>query len=329
MYLTLRRLQLDRSVSLAATCLLGFSASQWWWGSVPETHIIGSLAIVVNFWLLTRGAQSQWPYVITGLFGFGATVTNLAYSIVAAVVAEPGPMRPMRPLWATLRRSLRRSILLVLAVAALAVPLLLLQNLIYDRPVLYRSTWIARLVAEREFSANVTETSALRRVGAAAAHHLAYGVVAPSLDPAARRADGAERVGGILAFSPDVRSGYGVLDGLAAVGVVVTMIAGATLTLIGRGLDPARYRVAIVAGAILAGNIALFSAYGAFTAQFLFTPLSTPAVVVLIALVGGGCRSRRARAGIVCWLVALCIAAGSASTRLFDQVIHASTRSPL
>jgi hypothetical protein len=97
------------------SALFGASSTQLVFGSVMESYIYLS-AVALAFLILLLKEKPLWLQILAGLTAFGITISNVAQTFIAHFFVK---------------RNLRQLILYGLIVAALTVPLTLLNNVIY------------------------------------------------------------------------------------------------------------------------------------------------------------------------------------------------------
>ncbi len=101
--------------ALLIAALFGVSTAQLIFGSLIETYIFLTASALIFVILLLKD-KPLWALAITGLAAFGITISNFAQTVIAHLLVK---------------RSFKQWILYGLIVAALVIPLTLLNNFVY------------------------------------------------------------------------------------------------------------------------------------------------------------------------------------------------------
>lgn len=125
----LRRFGVGAPRAALWTLLFGLSASQLFFGAVPETYAFSGASLLVLFVLFAAGHATGWRLVAAGVFSFGMTVTNLVVAVWLRARALGGSGGP----WALIPRLLRYT----LAVVGITTALAALQAWHYPRAKLF------------------------------------------------------------------------------------------------------------------------------------------------------------------------------------------------
>lgn len=131
------------------SALFGASATQFVFGSVMESYIHLS-AVALAFLVLLLKEKPLWLQIIAGLTAFGITISNVAQTFIAHFFV---------------RRNLKQLIAYGLIVAALSVPLTLLNNVVYPESQPY--FWDLSLLegeGHNQFPATLQRAEYLARV---------------------------------------------------------------------------------------------------------------------------------------------------------------------
>jgi hypothetical protein len=154
------------------TVLFGLSASQIFFGSLPETYAFSGAALLLLYVLFAAGLASGARFVAAGVFAFGMTVTHLALAVWlrARCVAAGGG------LWALAPRLVRYTA----AVAAVTAGLGMLQALWYPRARLFFGPAALREEAQYVFLPESASALAARAADVVA-NAFVFNLAAPAL----------------------------------------------------------------------------------------------------------------------------------------------------
>lgn len=251
--------------ALLWTSLFGLSASQLFFGSLPETYAFSGASLLLLYVLFAAGRASGARFVAAGVFAFGMTVTNLAIAVwLRARSLDKGP-----GLWGLAPRLVRYTA----AVVAITAGLGMLQAWWYPRARLFFGP--AALREEAQYVFLPENASALAaRAGDVAANGFIFNLAAPTL-----RIDKVGRRYPRTSFSrpsPTALRPTGVAHGVLWTALLWTAVAcGAR-----HGLHRHAAVQALLGG--VAFHLALHSAYG--ETLFLYSCHWTFAVVASAAL---------------------------------------------
>jgi hypothetical protein len=247
------------------TAVFGLSASQLFFGSVPETYVFSGASLLLLFLLFVRRRAKGAPFLAASVFSFGMTISNLA--VVVWLRARAADWS--RGFWPLVPSLLS----FTAAVVGLAAALAMLQASWYPRARLFFGP--SALREEAQYAYLPGSPAALgRRLASLGANALLFNLAAPRLvvEKAGQRYP-------VTAFAPP---GPGALRPL---GVVHAALWGAALaTAVGwaarRGFH--RQLAAQALAGCLGFHLVLHFFYG--ETPFLYSCQFTFALIALVAL---------------------------------------------
>lgn len=253
-----RRITGKNLYALLIAALLGASAAQWVFSSLIETYIFLALIALIFLLLLLKDAP-LYALILTGAVSFGITITNFAQAAIAFLFVK-------RAFWSWVRFGL--------IVAALTIPLTLLNNLIYpdSQPYFF-------IPSSFEAEGGNTFHPSIARAAAVARVMGLHSVVAPA--PLIFEAEIPFLKVWMSAADPLKLSRYETTGGKALAFLWLGLILlGAVLFL--KNLRTADNRFSLALLGILGFNFALHMAYG--KDFFLYSANWTYAMILFLAL---------------------------------------------
>jgi len=168
----LRRWEVAAPRAALWSVLFGLSASQLFFGAVPETYAFSGASLLLLFALFASGGAAGWRFVAASVFSFGMTVTNLAVAVWlrALALADSGGLWPLIP----------RLVRYTAAVVGITAALGMLQAWRYPRAKLFFGP--AALQEETQYAFLPAGPSDLaRRAAYLAANGMLFNLAAPTL----------------------------------------------------------------------------------------------------------------------------------------------------
>lgn len=281
------RLEVRDPFAILWTALFGLSASQIFFGSIPETYASSGASLLLLFVLFAGGAASGLRFVAVSVFSFGMNIANLAVSLTLRALALE---------WADRREALRRLGRHALGVALFAGILSGVQEWYYPRARVFFGP--AALEEERTYLfAPRTLGEAASRAADLFANAFLFNMAAPEI--------AVEKEGHRYPVAAFRAPGPGALrpSGLAHASLWLVALGFASASLARRRLD--REATARALLACLGLNLALYSIYG--ESLFLYSCHWTFLVVALAALAveRSARESPSRRRTALAWLAAL------------------------
>lgn len=254
----IKRVTGNNLYALLTAALLGGTTAQWIFSSLIETYIFLAATALIYTTLLLR-KSSMTALIITGAVSFGITITNFAQTVIAFITVK-------MDFWKWVRYGL--------IVAALTIPLTVLNNIVYpdSQPYFFiPSSFEAE--AGNTFSPSIGRSAAVARV------MLLHSVAAP--DPLVFKAEIPFLKVWMSTADPLTLSKYETLGGKSlAYFWMGLVILGGILFLKNLKQEDNRFPLAMLG--ILAFNFALHMAYG--KDFFLYSANWTYALILFLAL---------------------------------------------
>lgn len=254
----IKRVTGNNLYALLTATLFGGTAAQWIFSSLIETYIFLAATALIYITLLLR-KSSMTALIITGAVSFGITITNFAQTVIAFIAIK-------MDFWKWVRYGL--------IVAALTIPLTVLNNIVYpdSQPYFF-------IPSSFEAEAGNTFTPSIGRAAAVARVMVLHSVAAP--DPLVFKAEIPFLKVWMSTADPLTLSKYETQGGKALayfwMGLVVL---GGILFL--KNLKKEDNRFALAMLGVLAFNFALHMAYG--KDFFLYSANWTYALILFLAL---------------------------------------------